>query len=105
LVNNNVTSSLTVYGNTIIPSGIWTHLVVTYNGNKQWSGAEFYVNSVLCAKTGVLNTLGNNTILNNAKFMVGGLNEVGSWNGDLDEMMLFTKVLTQAEVTQIYNMS
>ena len=104
LTNDYVTSVLQVRGNIALPLD-WIHLVITYNGNKTASGIEFYLNKVLQAKTTVVSTLGNNTILNTGNFTVGGLDGVGSWDKNVDELMLFTKVLTQAEVTQIYNMS
>ncbi len=80
------------------------HIVVTYNGSSLASGINIYVNNVNQSLTVNVNALGANTIVNTANFQIsgrGGENEL--YEEQIDEVVIYDKELTQAEVTQRYN--
>ncbi len=79
----------------------WYHLVLTYT-NKQIS---FYVDNVLI-KTYTL-SLSLNTQLKN--FIIGGglsdNSQNGFWNGKIDDIAIYNRVLTNTEISALYTMS
>jgi len=80
----------------------WNHVVYTYDGSSTPSGIKCYINGV--SKT--LSTLGNTltgTIKSNNKLWLGHSNVYPYLNGRLDEVVIYKKVLTSAEVSQRYN--
>lgn len=72
----------------------WTHMVGTYDG----TNIKMYINGAL---TGTTLHAGNihdeNTVLTLGKF------DTEFWTGSLDNMFIYNKVLTQEEVTKLYN--
>ena len=84
--------------------GAWHFVVVTYDGSTNASGVNIYVDNV-SRKTGSdFDTLGSNSIRNStsmqfgkdtsgAHYLAGGLDEIGIW----------TKVLSGTEMTDLYN--
>lgn len=83
--------------------GVWHHLVVTYLGNSLATGIQIYVDNISQPLVTVVDNL-TSTITNaiNLKFAAreGG---AYAYTGDLDEIVIWTKELTQAEVTYRYN--
>ena len=75
--------------------GDWHHLVAVKNGGS----GEIYIDGS-SVKTGSPN---NNTITTN--FVIGrdGVNNANSFNGAIDEVGIWEKVLTSTEVTELYN--
>jgi hypothetical protein len=79
---------------------IWYHVLLTYSNNL----AKLYVNNSLLSTsstlTGVANTIASNLIIG------GGLNSNGSnvyWKGKIDDIGIWNRVLTQTEITALYN--
>lgn len=100
------TNYLSVNSNTTsITTGQWYHGVVTYAGNSLASGVEFYINGVSQAKNVNYNTLSssiaNSFNLTLARRMISG-SEV-YFDGNLDEVSVYNKVLSSTEVSWIYN--
>jgi trimeric autotransporter adhesin len=81
----------------IINSNVWQMITVVFKGNSfGTNNVDFYLNGVYNdSKTLNVNTLNNYTILNigGSQFFNGVLDEVGIWN----------RVLTSTEVTELYN--
>jgi hypothetical protein len=77
----------------------WYHLVLTVSNNQ----ISFYVNDVLLSTKTLnysLNTIVSNLILG------GGLSnntENGFWDGLIDDIAIYNRVLTQQEITDLYN--
>lgn len=97
-INQSATSSVTVFDNT------WKHVAITYNAGT----VKMYINgvedtSVSNAATGIASLNANTT----DGLWMGAWNNAGSPNyvyvGSLDEVALFSVVLSQAEVTEAYN--
>jgi hypothetical protein len=76
-------------------AGVWNHFVVTYDGTT----LRGWVNGVkgTDAVVGALNTAAGNIHVGSG--CVGTYN----WNGLIDEVGIWNRALTQAEVTQLYN--
>jgi hypothetical protein len=88
---------------TPIPLGVWTHVIITYDGSSSPSGVLFYINGVLRGTNTLYNTL-SATILNTSTCVMG--NRYGDalyLNTTLDEMVIYTRVLTSDEIQYRYN--
>ena len=90
------------------------NIVVTYNGNSDLSGVKMYVDGSSIGLTQNTDNLEvGESILTNTALAIGGFvnnpdnnsrgNQVLNFNGNMDEVAMWTKVLSAAEVTAIYN--
>lgn len=98
------TSGLTypVYAFTsALTAGVWQHLVVTYNGGSNINGARCYVNSVIGDTPGSSALSGS--FSNTASFIVGARNTAFPFIGNIDEVSVWNKELSQSEITALYN--
>jgi hypothetical protein len=76
--------------------GVWMHVLMTYNGNDN----KLYINGVLVdTLTGVGNMSAYFTGLT-----IGYDNFVKKFFGSLDELYIYNRALSPAEVTQLYNL-
>ena len=81
----------------------WHHVVVTHNGGGTGSAINFYVDGSLQGKTG---SMGKTPVSN-----VGGTFRIGNWtlttdfglNGEVDEMGVWSTVLSATDVSTLYN--
>jgi len=89
-------------------SGVWTHLVMMYDANRIISGTHypwlFYVNGTT---DGFVWTLGANTINASGPFVIGGFSNATAivnamFNGQVDEIAVYKRALTPAEITSHY---
>jgi hypothetical protein len=74
----------------------WNHVVLTWDGSNCW----FVVNNVAGTKdpvsgTALVNTDGQNYI--------GKIGTFAIWNGSIDEMIIFNRSLSTAEISALYN--
>ena len=83
-----------------LTAAVWQLLVFTYEGAANISGAKAYLNAVV-GNTPVSGTL--NGYLSGQDFTVGARNTVLRYSGLMDEMSVWDKALTQAEITELYN--
>ncbi|MEQ8556268.1 MAG: LamG domain-containing protein [Cyclobacteriaceae bacterium] len=82
----------------------WVHLGITYNGTVEASGLNFYINGSPIDKTIVYNNL-TSTILTDAPFNIASRNNGnGSFNGALDEIRIYERVLPILEIQSLYNL-
>lgn len=83
----------------VLTATTWTHLVFINNGDGTLS---LYANAVSAALSINHDTLGANSILNNAAFRLA---QSGSfyWTGNLDEPAVYDVALTADQITAIYN--
>lgn len=89
-----------------LPLGIWHHITIVYNGalvggtNK----ARIYLNGALITGNTEAGTIPSALTSANADFMTGLLEGTTSFlDGKTDEIGLWSRALTQAEVTELYN--
>jgi hypothetical protein len=83
----------------------WHHLVVTYSGNSTAAGVHIYVDNIDETLTVDSDSL-SSSILNNQRVVIGNnpASGGGNWNGTLDEVRIYNRVLTPAEVKLLYNL-
>lgn len=87
---------------TTIPGGTWTHLAGTFDG----STLRIYVNGILDGQTSFTGTIysGNNDLA--ICGMVGGTylgNVFDEYNGFIDEVAVYNRALSPAEIQAIYH--
>lgn len=80
----------------------WDHFVYTYDGGAANGTQLIYKNGVLIVtKTNVGATI---SYTGTNKFLIGDLfNQSGSTNGPLGDIRIYSRVLSQAEVQELYN--
>jgi len=82
--------------------GNWHHLIVTYDGFSLAQGVQIYVDNILQSVVIDKNNL-TDTILNSANFIIGGRSDGYYFNGKLDEIVIYERVLLPSEVSYRYN--
>lgn len=84
---------------------VWTHIVVTYNGNRTDTGCDFYVNGVLYPSKALdLNTLSVGDI-SSTRPVAFGCAPGGEhpYTGQMDDVRIYDRVLSASEVATLYN--
>lgn len=95
--------SLEVRSYTPITLDAWHHIVVTYNGSSQANGVEVYVDGEQKAKSVLSDTLLGASIINSSQLAFGQSGNYYHLNGYLDEVVVYDRVITLAEVGYRYN--
>ncbi len=94
-----------------IGDGSWHFVVATYNGNDSITGFTLYVDGVPVATQVIhdgvrnfdMNTLGANTIVNNAPVTIGARQNGGvAFTGQLAELAVFTTQLSSGQISAMY---
>lgn len=88
----------------VLSTGVWNHVVVTYTGSGLASGFEIYVGGI--KQTHYSEWTGTvGAVTNNMNFYIGNRHTGGSLsaNGVMDEVAMYDRAITQAEVTALYN--
>lgn len=83
-----------------VAAGVWNHVVVTYDGGSNLNGFRVYVNGVMATIPGSSTMSG--TWLSNQTAMLGSRNSALYYSGYMDEVSIWNKALTQAEVVEAY---
>lgn len=89
-----------------VTTNVWYNIAVTYNGNGTISGMNVYINGVIQPFTNIsVGTFTSTITLPNAfRIFIGGSGiTTGYFLGLQDETGIFNRVLTQSEVTYLYN--
>ena len=90
-------------GSTLLSTGTWYHLVVTYSGSEAGSGINQYFNGVL--DNGATTSGGGYTGMTNGTGSLScGMNNLGSnaLNGSMDDFKIFASELTANEIGALY---
>jgi hypothetical protein len=100
---DNATSGnrITRYSGAAVTSGAWVHFVATYDGSSTLAGLNIYINGSLDNGTGT-DAL-SATIVSGSSMTLGRRADGLYFNGDMDEVVIYNKELTSAEVTARYN--
>lgn len=106
-LNNTLTSNqINVEGQTALSDNVWGHLILTYDGSKDVSGVNFYVNGVSSSKTTVTNNLSGSSDSTgiNLHFNARSGSVFGSGDTYYKEIAIWTsRELTQDDVDEFYN--
>lgn len=91
-------ATYTVTSSTTLSTSVWSHLAVTADGSNMY----LYLNGSQIA-TSAVSTLGSENI----DFFIGAINYGAGiqryFNGSIDEVGIWSRALSGAEVTQLYN--
>lgn len=107
LINSGFVAYLYNQTSNTIPTNAWTHLVWTYNANKTSAGIVMYTNGVVASyyteNGGTYSGMSDTA----QRALIGVREEAppNNWpfKGTLDEFRIWHRVLTQQEITDLYN--
>lgn len=104
LMNTFPTNNIILYFNPQITNTTnWYHILVTYDGSSTAAGIKCYVNGT----SQTVNTLEydnlTSTTVGTGTPQIGRRGSVHSFNGNIDEIGLWSRVLPQTDVTKLYN--
>jgi hypothetical protein len=90
--------------NAIVASNTWVHVAGTYNGSSSASGVTLYINAAQQAVSITGDNLTTTTI-SGVPTLIGRRlpTTYGYLSGNLDDVLIFNRALTPAEITQLYN--
>ncbi|MDQ6860347.1 MAG: putative Ig domain-containing protein [Verrucomicrobiota bacterium] len=94
-----------VYGSTKVNDGQWHHVSATYDGSGTAAGVKIYVDGVIETMSVISDNLGTNSIANTDPFTIGAGSGNGPqpFNGEIDEVEVFNRALSQTEIQAIVN--
>jgi hypothetical protein len=105
LINNGTTQNrLRVDGTTLINDDQWHHLVVTYDGSSVASGVAVYLDGSLENSVIAADTL-TGTILNSVTPTIGSRSSESYYEGSIDDIRIYSRTLSAAEVQELYTES
>jgi len=84
-----------------LPYAQWLHIVMTYDGSNDGAGIKFWINGDLIPTQVRYNTAFSGTFKNSNPVEIGSGS--GYWSGFEDEISIWDKELSAAEVTEIWN--
>jgi len=99
------------YTGTVLTTAQWYHIVGTYNGDETDpnAGIDIYVNGVVSDTTNI-DTVGTYTAMENStgKLFFGAIEDTSLvpyrlFDGKIDDVRIYNRELSQAEVTQLYD--
>ena len=90
----------TMYSATI-DTGVWRNVIFTYDGSSNATGCKMYINGSLVTTT--TTKVGYTAMGNKSSDLKIGARSGKEFDGKIDEVSIFNKVLNQAEITSIYN--
>ena len=82
--------------------GEWRHCVMTYDGSEDWTGVTFYVDGASESASMISNNL-DGTIINAVDMQIASADAIFPFDGNLDEVVVYNKELSAAEVIERYN--
>jgi len=102
--DESIGKSIYVFGNARVPDATWHHVVATYDGSGLAAGIKLYIDGVSQVVGVTIDALAGGTIHSNAKFTIGCANAVDLFYfGSIDEVVVYTTVLTQDQIDFRYN--
>lgn len=103
LINNSANNTIQVSGSTSINTGLYVFIVMTYNGSSSASGVKLYVNNVAETISIISNTLSASTLIDIDLNIGRRSDSIGYVNGEIDEVNIYDRVLTVAEINYLWN--
>lgn len=100
IINKWSDNAIKVISKNSIPENKWTHVVVTYNGNLKAAGVKIYINGKLSPNKVEKNTLKASTKIN-APFRIGSRGKVSNFTGELADLRIYDKILSETELARI----
>lgn len=98
---NAINNKIQVEGTTPLSDDEWHHVVVTYDGSSSASGVIIYIDGYPETKTVVRDSL-TGTIINSTTPTIGSRNSGYYYNGGIDDVRIYNRALSVAEVAALY---
>lgn len=95
------TGSATYSTSFTVSADTWSHITITYSGNSNMSGIRVYKNAVV-GSTPTASALSGGWLVSQ-DFTLGSRTGGFYYSGKMDEVTVWDKELSQAEVTELYN--
>ena len=86
----------------IASGGEWKHYAFTYNGSNLGTGIKIYINGIESQDNQITQVGYTGMVAGSDPLEIGNGNG-NPYYGDLDEVSIYNKELTQAEITELYN--
>lgn len=103
LINNAGSNIIQVGGSTSINTGSFKLAIMTYDGSSTAAGVKFYVDNVAETMNIITDTLSSSTLFTTSLNIGRRSDGVGHVNGKEDEISIYSRVLTAAERSYIWN--
>lgn len=84
-----------------VTPGVWNYVVIAFNGGSNMNGFRIYINGVLGTIPG--SAVMGGTLLSGQTAMLGSRNGSFNFTGRMDDVSIWDKELTLAEVGEAYN--
>ena len=97
LINKWPGNAIKVISEVALTLGQWQHVAVTYNGSRKAAGVKIYIDGKAVPATIEADKL-TGTIKPTVPFRVGGRSRGAAAKAHLDEVQIYNRVLTQAEI-------
>ncbi|HLK15844.1 MAG TPA: DUF1549 domain-containing protein, partial [Fimbriimonadaceae bacterium] len=97
-------NAIKVVAKSPIPKGEWTHLFVTYDGSGKAEGVRLYVNGVAVPLETAADSL-TGTTRTNVATRVGRRTDGARFTGEVDDVLLYSRVLSVTEVAWLSSVS
>jgi hypothetical protein len=88
---------------TALDDDAWHHIICTYDGSSTHAGVVFYLDGAKEVTVAQDAFVISGTMVSTQPITIGKAMSWAYWNGELDEIAVWSRVLTQAEATAIYN--
>ena len=98
------TGDMLARSTTTLSLNTWTHVVVVWDGTLTAANVKFYQNGVLDTTTAQTNGSGS-YVASDGSFIIGGTVDNKYLDALLDEVRVYNRQLTAAEVASLYNAS
>ncbi|MFA6554525.1 MAG: LamG domain-containing protein [Candidatus Paceibacterota bacterium] len=97
------TTDMIVYYNSELTTGVWQHIVFSWNGSALQSGVTVYKNGLLQTQSGGTDGAGLYSDAGN-NLLIGYQEGIGYTNSALDDVRIYNRALSAVEIRQLYNM-
>lgn len=105
IINNWPEKGLKVVSKAQIPSNEWVHVAVTYDGSRNASGLQIYINGVVQEKNVENNKLDTSTIRTATPWRIGSRSVGSPLTGAISELRIDRRVLSAGEVDSLAKLS
>jgi hypothetical protein len=103
--NNSTSNKMNVDTTSTYNDGVWHHMVWTYDGSSNASGASCYIDGSSVTLSIVADTLSASTLTATEKFLIGARDSdtINEYAGEISSVKIYNKVLTSDEVKFNYD--
>ncbi|HEY0550002.1 MAG TPA: DUF1553 domain-containing protein [Verrucomicrobiae bacterium] len=101
LVNKFPDNAIKIVSKDSLPTNVWTHLFVTYDGSKKAAGVKLYVDERTAAVETPNDKLSEN-IATDAPLLIGARIKAFPFNGLIDEVRFYDRALKAEEIASLF---